>query len=115
MTDPLIQLAERVEQAEGPSRELDKAIMAAFTDEIGTRPLWMLRAKIATGAVGTHEAPHFTASLDAAMQLAGADPYAVLFEAMTRCPYSETDGAAFLKALPRYATAASLRARAREG
>ena len=63
----LIELAERCEQATGPDRELDAAIQRALGDGSGEH--WF------TDCFGNHVtdaiAPQVTASLDAAMTLAG--------------------------------------------
>lgn len=116
----LIELAARVEAAEGPGRELDALIASALGWREVPNPTFagglVGRWYRADGTLTDHYGvPHFTASLDAAMTLAGGDPYGVLFEAMVRCPGSETDAAAFLRALPRHVTAAALRAHAAQG
>lgn len=63
MTSPLIQLAERVEAATGPDRELDAEIYAALDSERDN-----LDALAINGEIGSW-VPEFTASLDAAKTL----------------------------------------------
>ncbi len=107
MTQPtpeaLLTLAESCEQANGPDRRLD-ADIAATLHGVDAHAYLGLSAY-------EHLVPRLTSSLDAAMSLTeGASPaeqFSILHEALTRCP--RTDGK-FGKALPRYVTAASLRA-----
>jgi hypothetical protein len=84
MTDPttLLALAERCEQADGPDRELDAEIEACLTSRV-THPLapgwtfeaqnceWKLArlAEIKFISRASRPAPHYTASLDAAVML----------------------------------------------
>lgn len=59
-------LIERLEGAEGPSRELDAEIEALFTDERGNRPLKFFFNQVQSGH---RRPPRFSSSIDAALTL----------------------------------------------
>lgn len=76
--NPLIKLAERVEAATGPDRELDCAIMQAVNPDFQPIPGGsgfydpaLINALSAQKYItkGTYVTPRYTASIDAAMQL----------------------------------------------
>lgn len=96
MTDTLTELATRIEQAEGPSRELDAKIHHA----IGRRDQqWA-------------DAPAYTASLDAAMTLVPDEHRAgVLYHAMQTIQRTGFPNSTFLQRLILEICAAALRAR----
>lgn len=102
---PLLELAERVEAATGPSHELDLAIAdACYTHGIGgvnyDPALWVER-------YGGH-----SGSIDAAMTLAisGVSAADVLRHAIKRCSRYGTP--TFIEALPRFVASEWLRAHA---
>jgi len=79
---PLLALADRVEQAEGPSRELDAAVVAALNLRSFVRQdrhyislargeIWLSTWRIGKACVDTFEGevPAFTESIDAAAML----------------------------------------------
>lgn len=71
MTDPkaLLELAERVEKASGPDRELDRLIDPIARSDVVEWPGGGLARKLHDGRHVVHSAAHYTASLDAAMTL----------------------------------------------
>ena len=104
MQAELLALADRVEALEGPSDALDyqvgKAVGFDYQEELG-------------GAMRL-SGPRYTASLDAAMTLACDDSMATesLCDAIDRLGKSGWPEGEWVKQLPRYVVAASLRARA---
>jgi hypothetical protein len=104
----LLDLAERCEKSEGPSRELDRDIAQAVEGEV--YPAWSI-----------FNSSPYTASVDAALTLVpeGWHPSVIMRQAMDACiigldhrEISRTDHAAFVKHLPRYVCSRALRARA---
>jgi hypothetical protein len=94
----LLELAARIEAAEGPSRELDAEINVAT----------MTWRRLSEGGN-----PAFTASLDAAMQLVSDEHRAgVLYHAMQRIQQTGFPNTTFLQRLILEIVAAALRARA---
>jgi hypothetical protein len=110
---PLLELVDRVEKAEGPDREIDKAIARL----LGTGH-WVDREGEADyGVFGDKEwwVASYTASLDAAMTLVpeGYHPSVVLRQGIDACIIAVgQDRAEFIRRLPAFVTAAALRARA---
>lgn len=119
----LNELAERVERATGPDRELDGDVCLAFGWTLqkmkgDQRPYY--RRPGVTQYYNRTEPPAYTSSLDAAMQLVpeGCDAHDLLVEAAAtawndNCDFGVSAGetsALFVKALPRFVTAACLRA-----
>lgn len=97
MTD-LKDLARRVSELQGPSREVDREIWYALQDEMEGDPC---------------HAGCFTASLDAAMTLARNDgeAFVMLSDAMLKLEDAGWPRGEWVKQLPRYITAAALIAR----
>jgi hypothetical protein len=127
----LTALAERVERAEGPSRELDALVWCAlngkrYSDHYeayafhsSENPLTQVeyteppkRTKLVTGRHVAHALP-VTASIDAALTLADglseAQIWTVWNEALTACSKAEAD---IRKDVARYWVAAALRSQA---
>lgn len=95
----MIELAERVEKASGPDRNLDAMIHHA------------VKSGIAVGYAA--DAPNFTASLDAALSLAD-DPAEAVHEAWARLVVWPKDEN-YAEWLARFVTAAALRAQSTIG
>lgn len=111
----LLDLAERVEAATGPDRDLDHDIVAHLHQQIDQRDLtarkWARRFW-EVDEDGDMDPIKFTASLDAAMTLAvqGISAADVLRKAIERC--TRYGAPTFIEALPRFVTAEWLRAQA---
>ncbi len=123
--DMLLRLAERVEAASGPDRELDKSILrlidqprvqymersaAEMRDALRDRGLWEARGHTVEEHCNT--SPRYTASLDAGMTLVGDDCWRVEDPPLAgpRAFVGDAEGYAATPALA--LCAASLRARA---
>jgi hypothetical protein len=112
----LLELAERCERVSGPDRELDFAIYERALGRelvmLGRFPVW--RWQGAQIPATQDSVPPYTASLDAAMALAGDDLsfWYLLMEAAKRCAMATETApeARFRSRLPAFVSAAVLRA-----
>lgn len=109
-------LIERLERATGPDRELDWAIAEhlGWAYEPGVPSLLLAPSMIDPDGNARH-LPAYTASLDAALTLAGERSYACLLEGMAMAAayfvtFSDKNGH-IVRALPRFVCIAALRAR----
>lgn len=117
----LLDLAARVEAAEGPDRELDGEIWCRLHRPHYNLPTpiewqrgrpktpgtWLRAYGLFNGFVSPPKCPAYTSSLDAAMTLAIGDVIDVLLEALRRL----VEAGKGTDALPRFVVAAALRAR----
>lgn len=123
----LLQLADRVEALTEPCREVDAAIAVTalgwFTippryvgDSVGYGYMEADGTRIHPGHGGDQIMPRYTTSLDAAITLAEIDEAAfiALSDAMVALENNGWAKGEWAKMLPRYITAAALRARASE-
>ena len=122
------ELIEKIERAEGPSRELDAAIAVEvlgykreceglYCDPEGD----FFPLEVDYYDYASRELPHFTASIDVALTLVPSGAFAsdILREAIQRCldaatAYGGSASLMFRRALPGFVTAAALRAKESE-
>lgn len=122
-------LVARLEQAEGPSRELDALILIvaleATSEKFGLNTTfeavqstvdgdsWSVVTFVDGKKADRQSPPPFTASLDAAMTLARHDgeAFVVLSDAMIQLENDGWPKGEWAKTLPRYVAAAALKAR----